>query len=66
MDVLMAHENKDYNVYASGRNEERADVYKRQVQLVRNGKNIATIDVYQFIMKGHIQDEDVYKRQSFM
>ena len=24
MDVLMAHENKDYNVYASGRNEERA------------------------------------------
>jgi len=24
VDVLMAHENKDYNVYASGRNEERA------------------------------------------
>ena len=29
----------------------------RNVQLVRNGKNIATIDVYQFIMKGHIQDD---------
>ena len=27
----------------------------RNVQLVRNGKNIATIDVYQFIMKGNIQ-----------
>ena len=29
----------------------------RNVQLVRNGKNIATIDVYQFIMKGNIQDD---------
>ena len=29
----------------------------RNVQLVRNGKNIATIDVDQFIMKGHIQDD---------
>ena len=29
----------------------------RNVQLVRNGKNIATIDIYQFIMKGHIQDD---------
>ena len=29
----------------------------RNVQLVRNGKNIATIDVYQFIRKGHIQDD---------
>ncbi|WP_172680730.1 polysaccharide biosynthesis/export family protein, partial [Bacteroides caccae] len=29
----------------------------RNVQLVRNGRNIATIDVYQFIMKGNIQDD---------
>ena len=29
----------------------------RNVQLVRNGKNMATIDVYQFIMKGNIQDD---------
>ena len=29
----------------------------RDVQLVRNGRNIATIDVYQFIMKGNIQDD---------
>ena len=29
----------------------------RNVQLVRNGKNITTIDVYQFIMKGNIQDD---------
>ena len=29
----------------------------RNVQLVRDGKNIATIDVYQFIMKGHVQDD---------
>ncbi len=29
----------------------------RNVQLVRNGKNIATVDVYQFIMKGNIQDD---------
>lgn len=29
----------------------------RNVQLVRNGKNIATIDVYQFILKGNIQDD---------
>ena len=29
----------------------------RNVQLVRNGKNIVTIDVYQFIMKGNIQDD---------
>ena len=29
----------------------------RNVQLVRNGKNIATIDVYEFIMKGNTQDD---------
>ena len=29
----------------------------RNVQLVRNGRTIATIDVYQFIMKGNIQDD---------
>lgn len=29
----------------------------RNVKLVRNGKNMATIDVYQFIMKGDIQDD---------
>ncbi|WP_455962154.1 SLBB domain-containing protein [Bacteroides bouchesdurhonensis] len=29
----------------------------RNVQLVRNGKNIATIDVYDFIMKGNSQDD---------
>ena len=29
----------------------------RNVQLVRNGKNIATIDVYEFIMKGNAQDD---------
>ena len=29
----------------------------RNVQLVRNGKNIATIDVYDFIMKGNTQDD---------
>ncbi len=29
----------------------------RNVQLVRNGKKIATIDVYEFIMKGNAQDD---------
>ena len=29
----------------------------RNVQLVRNGKNIATIDVYEFIMKGNTLDD---------
>ena len=29
----------------------------RNVQLVRNGKKIATVDVYEFIMKGNIQDD---------
>ena len=29
----------------------------RDVQLVRNGKKVASIDVYQFIMKGQIQDD---------
>lgn len=29
----------------------------RNVQLVRDGKNIATIDVYEFIMKGNMQDD---------
>lgn len=29
----------------------------RNVQLVRNGKKIATIDVYKFIMKGNTQDD---------
>lgn len=29
----------------------------RNVRLVRNGKNIATVDVYQFIMKGNVQDD---------
>ena len=29
----------------------------RNVQLVRNGKNIATIDIYEFIMKGNTQDD---------
>ncbi|UYU72260.1 SLBB domain-containing protein, partial [Bacteroides thetaiotaomicron] len=29
----------------------------RNVQLVRNGKNIAIIDVYEFIMKGNTQDD---------
>ena len=29
----------------------------RNVQLVRNGKYIATIDVYEFIMKGNTQDD---------
>ena len=29
----------------------------RNVQLVRNGKNLATIDVYEFIMKGNAQDD---------
>jgi len=29
----------------------------RNVQLVRNGKNIATIDVYEFIMRGNTQDD---------
>ena len=29
----------------------------RNVQLVRNGKKIATIDVYEFIMKGRAQDD---------
>ncbi len=29
----------------------------RNVQLVRNGKKIATIDVYDFIMKGNAQDD---------
>lgn len=29
----------------------------RNVRLMRNGKHIATIDVYQFIMKGEIQDD---------
>ncbi|KAB4447044.1 capsule biosynthesis protein [Bacteroides thetaiotaomicron] len=29
----------------------------RNVQLVRNGKNIATIDVHEFIMKGNTQDD---------
>ena len=29
----------------------------RNVQLVRNRKNIATIDVYEFIMKGNTQDD---------
>ncbi|KAB5221485.1 capsule biosynthesis protein [Bacteroides thetaiotaomicron] len=29
----------------------------RNVQLVRNGKNMATIDVYEFIMKGNTQDD---------
>ena len=29
----------------------------RNVQLVRNGKRIATIDVYEFIMKGRTQDD---------
>ncbi len=29
----------------------------RNVQLVRNGKKIATIDVYEFIMKGNTQDD---------
>ncbi len=32
-------------------------VASRNVQLVRNGKNIATIDVYEFIMKGNTQDD---------
>ncbi|SHF44432.1 protein involved in polysaccharide export, contains SLBB domain of the beta-grasp fold [Bacteroides faecichinchillae] len=29
----------------------------RNVQLVRNGKKLATIDVYEFIMKGNAQDD---------
>lgn len=29
----------------------------RNVQLVRNGKNIANVDVYDFIMKGNTQDD---------
>ena len=29
----------------------------RNVHLVRNGKNLATIDVYEFIMKGNAQDD---------
>ena len=29
----------------------------RNVHLVRNGKNLATIDVYEFIMKGNTQDD---------
>ena len=29
----------------------------RNVQLVRNGKKLTTIDVYEFIMKGNIQDD---------
>lgn len=29
----------------------------RNVHLVRDGKNIATIDVYEFIMKGNMQDD---------
>ncbi|MDR0421740.1 MAG: SLBB domain-containing protein [Proteiniphilum sp.] len=29
----------------------------RNVQLIRNGKKIATVDVYEFIMKGHVQDD---------
>ena len=29
----------------------------RNVRLIRDGRNIATIDVYQFIMKGDIQDD---------
>ena len=29
----------------------------RDVQLVRNGKKVASIDVYRFIMKGQIQDD---------
>lgn len=29
----------------------------RNVQLVRDGKNIAAIDVYEFIMKGNMQDD---------
>lgn len=29
----------------------------RNIQVVRNGENIATIDVYDFIMKGKVQDD---------
>ena len=29
----------------------------RNIQLVRNGKKIATVDVYEFIMKGKMQDD---------
>ena len=37
---------------------DRSDIGSlRNVQLVRNGKNIATIDVYEFIMKGNTQDD---------